>query len=99
MKTQSNNDVLSVSDLDRLTSTNSKYFKETVGALIEEKHRHVEIDCSALKYMDSEGLGALIWANKLVALRNGAVRLNRVQPMIRQLLELVKFQQLIEINP
>ena len=46
----------------------------------------------------STGLGALVSAHKVVAARGGRVRLVHVQPAVRQLLELLKFQELFEIN-
>lgn len=98
MKTQSGEDTLFVQELDRLSALNSRFFKEGVAAMLEAKHRHVEIDCSKVKFIDSEGLGALVSVHKLVGPRNGVVRLTRVQPMVRQFLELVNFQRILEIH-
>lgn len=98
MKTQSQDEVLRVTGLDRLTAANATYFKETIQAVIAAQHRIVEVDCSRVSHMDSDGLGALVAIYKLVSLRNGTIRLTGVQPMVRQLLELLKFQQLFEIT-
>ena len=98
MKTQANGDVLMVMELERLDGVNSNFVKEIVKTRLREDQRIVEIDCAKVKSIDSEGLGALVSINKLVAPRNGLVRLNKVQPLIRGFLELVKFHQFLEIN-
>ena len=81
-----------------MTAANATYFKETIQAVIADQHRIVEVDCSRVSHMDSDGLGALVAIYKLVTPRKGNIRLVGVQPMVRQLLELLKFQQLFDIK-
>ncbi len=98
MKTETHGDVLRVTGLDRLTSTNCTYFKEMVKVKLTDQHRVVELDCSTIDFIDSDGIGALVSARKLVALRQGIVRLVGVSPMVWQLCELLKLREIFEIN-
>jgi anti-sigma B factor antagonist len=98
MKTESNADTLVVSGLQRLTGTNCALFKELIRANLADHHRTVEVDCTEVQFMDSEGLGALISIHKLIAPRQGGVRLSHAQPMVRQLLDLLHFQRIFEIT-
>ena len=98
LRTNTENETLSVSGLDRLTATNSALFKDLVKVRLGDKLRFVEVDCTNVKLLDSTGLGALVSVHKVVAPRNGKVRLNNVQPNVREILELLKFQELFEIN-
>jgi anti-sigma B factor antagonist len=68
-------------------------------AQLGDKLRFVDVDCMNVKFMDSDGLGALVSVHKVVASRQGRVRLRHVQPKFRQLLELLKFQEVFEITP
>jgi anti-sigma B factor antagonist len=77
--------------------SNSEEFKEAVksqlGPLII-----VEVDCTTLKIIDSVGIGALVAIHKIVAARQGVVRLKQVQPFVRRVLELVHLNHLLEVN-
>lgn len=87
-----------VTGLDRLSATNSGHFKDLVKAQLGAQLRFVEVDCTELKFIDSEGLGALVSVHKVVAPRQGIVRLMHVKPVIRQFLVLLRFQDLLEMH-
>ncbi len=97
MRTLSEGSVLRVLDLDRLSGTNSTHFKELVKAQITDAHRVVEVDFSAVRSIDSEGLGALISIYKVLAPREGRVRLLKPQAMILEFLKLVQFERIVDV--
>ena len=84
--------------MDRLDGTNSDSFRALVKAGLKDNHRVVQVDFSLVRFIDSQGMGALLSAHKLVVPRGGVVRLTKVQPTVRGFLELLKLQQLFEIN-
>lgn len=98
IRTQKQNDSLLVTGLAELSSRNCVHFKELVKVQLGEQLRVVDVDCSELKFLDSEGMGALISVRRFLAPRAGVIRLNKVTPSIRRLLELVKFQEIVEIH-
>ncbi len=99
MNTESVGDTLRVLGLGRLSGGNGLYFKETVKVRLTEEHRVVEVDCSNVSFIDSEGLGALVSIHKVLSLRQGRLRLVHLRPMVRQFLELVQLERIFEIAP
>ena len=99
MKTVSDGEVLRVTQLDRLNSVNSILFKDLVRARLQECHRFVDVDLSAVSFMDSEALGALVAVRRTLAPRNGQVRLRNCTPEVRRFLEMIQFERVVEVGP
>jgi anti-anti-sigma factor len=59
-----------------------------------ELHRHVAIDCSALEFVDSSGLGVLVAAHKHATELGGEVVLCGANPRVDRLLQLTGLQHL-----
>jgi anti-sigma B factor antagonist len=97
METSTNGEVLRVTGLDSLSGANAEPFKILVKARLLPENRLVEIDFSQVRIVDSEGLGALISIHRYLAPRHGRVRLVQPRQHIRQLLDLVKFDRILEI--
>ena len=89
---------LQVTGLDRLSASNCADFKQLVQLRLTEKTGIVELDCAGLEFVDSEGLGALIVIHKWLAGRSGRVRLVRPTPLLRQLLRLLRLEEIFEIT-
>lgn len=99
MRTQTQGDLLLVTDLDRLSATNSSHFKDLVRAQITPQLRSVEVDLAGVDFVDSEGLGALAAVQRSLSAHGGQLRLLSPRPIVRQLLELVQFHRFLEIRP
>ena len=97
MNIHSNGDTLTITGLDRLTSVNARYFKERALATLEDRHAVVDLDLSTTRFLDSEGLGALIAVKRRVAARDGRLRLLHPIPFVQQLLELLRLDQVFEV--
>ena len=52
-----------------------------------------------IRFIDSDGFGALISVHKSLAARAGKVRLREPLPVVRQLLRLLHFDEIFEITP
>lgn len=55
--------------IERLTAANATAFKGEVVALIEEGHSQIIVDFSAVTFLDSSGLGALVGVLKKIGHR------------------------------
>ena len=97
--TDDNDGNLKISGLERLSAANCEDFKQLVRLRLTEATRIVELDCSSLRFVDREGLGALIVAHKRLASRSGRVRLLHPLPVLRQLLQLLRVEEIFEIIP
>lgn len=93
------NGTLRVTGLERLSAANCADFKQLLQLRLTENIRVVELDCTGLRFIDSDGLGTLITIHKHLAARAGAVRLHQPLPVVRQLLRLLRFDEIFEITP
>ena len=96
MQVHLHNDTLTVTGLEHLTATNSCELKEAILAKLGEA-KIVEVACADLKTIDSVGISVLISIHKRVVGRPGKVRLKNPQPFIRQVLQVLRLDQLLEV--
>lgn len=59
----------------------------------------VTLDCSALDYVSSAGLGVLLKTQKRLLASNGKLRLARLKPHLHDVFTYSGFDQLFEIEP
>lgn len=59
----------------------------------------VAVDCSALEYISSAGLGVLLKTQKRLAGAGGGLRLVAVTPHIRDIFKYSGFDQIFQIEP
>ncbi len=90
---------LRITGLDHLGAGNCAEFKELVKPRLNGECRLVELDCSAIRFIDSDGMGTLVSLNKRLALQDGKLRLSQLTPVVRQLLRLLHFDELFELTP
>ena len=90
-------DRVRVSGLDRLNVVNCEGFLQLVRSRLPDRCRVVELDCSTIEFIDSAGLGVLISLHKQLAAYDGRVRLYQPQPLVRELLHLLKLDEIFEI--
>jgi anti-anti-sigma factor len=91
--------ILRVTGLDRLSASNCGDFKRLVQAHLTDDVRVLELDCAGLRFIDSDGFGALIGIHKRLAANSGRLRLQQPLPVVRQLLRLLRFDEILEITP
>jgi len=84
--------------IGRVTSENSETLKEFLQE-IGRREQRVLIDCSALEYISSTGLGALLVLLKLIQKKNGILRLFCVSPRIVEVFKISGFDKFFPIFP
>jgi anti-sigma B factor antagonist len=97
MRTFTRDDTLLVTQFKNLGADNAFLFKEFVQAALTDQHKVVEVDLTTTDYVDSEGLGAMVWVHKRMCTRGGKVRLLNPRPMVRQFLALLRMDHLFEV--
>ena len=90
---------LQVQGLEYLSATNAAAFKAAVRPRVDPGHPVVELDCSMVRFIDSEGLGALISIHRTATAHDGKVRLIHTSPLVRKLIEMIHFDEIFEIAP
>lgn len=73
-------------------------FKKAVTRLIEEGRVNLLIDLSAVGFLDSSGLGALVRALTNTQKEGGQTKLLNAGPQIRKLLQMTKLDSVFEIH-
>ena len=73
-------------------------FKKTVTRLLEEGHVNLLVDLSAVGFLDSSGLGALVRALTNSQKEGGQTKLLNAGPQIRKLLQMTKLDSVFEIH-
>jgi len=81
-----------------LTEINAGAFKQHLQSALTKEHRQVELHMRKTRYIDSSGLGALIFLHRLMDSRAGSVRLLHPSREVQQILQLTRIAELFEIH-
>ncbi|WP_020675643.1 STAS domain-containing protein [Geopsychrobacter electrodiphilus] len=82
---------------ERMDAHNSGTFKEQMLALFAQGKNKLIIDLSAVRFVDSSGLGALVSGFKNASTREGNLKLCGLQPQVRSMFELTRLHRVFEI--
>ena len=73
-------------------------FKKAITRLLEEGRVNLLVDLSAVGFLDSSGLGALVRALTLAQKEGGSAKLLHAGPQVRKLLQMTKLDSVFEIH-
>ena len=80
----------------RLDSALSSELKTELLRLIEnEKAEHILIDLAAVEYIDSSGLGALLFGHRQVKSHNGILKMLHLNQKVRTLIKIANLEQIL----
>ncbi|HEY5674549.1 MAG TPA: STAS domain-containing protein [Malonomonas sp.] len=82
---------------ERMDAHNSGDLKEQMLQLFDEGKCNLVIDLSAVRFVDSSGLGALVSGFKNASARDGSLKLCSLQPQVRSMFELTRLHRVFEI--
>ena len=86
-----------VSGLLELVAANAAQVRDEIRAALPATTLYLDLDLSALTFLDSSGLGTLISLHKTLRSRNGTVRLFKPAANVQQILELTRLHRVFEI--
>lgn len=84
--------------IGRVDAENAETLKNYLVEL-GKREQHVLIDCSALEYISSTGLGALLMLLKLIQKKDGTLRLFGLSPRIAEVFKISGFDKYFPIFP
>ncbi|GAA3726309.1 STAS domain-containing protein [Streptomyces tremellae] len=73
--------------------------RAAVDALVAQHRAHMVWDLQDVTFMDSAGLGCLVYAMRLAEARQGVVRLAGAVPQVLRLLDLTGLGTVVEVFP
>lgn len=82
---------------ERMDAHNSGNLKERMLQLFDEGKYQLVIDLTAVRFIDSSGLGALVSGFKNASARDGSLKLCCLQPQVRSMFELTRLHRVFEI--
>ena len=77
---------------------NTKKFKEKSIKLYEKGKKDILFDCKDLEYLDSTGLGSLIFILKEVEKNDNKIVIENLNPQIMKLFKITKLEDMFEIR-
>lgn len=98
-KTGDNNDVLVVELSGRLITETADSFFRKLEEEIQNGHRKLVVDCKALEFISSLGLGMMVRAHSRMQSAGGEVRFARIEGLIEEAFRVVGFHKLFGIYP
>ncbi len=82
---------------ERMDAHNSGDLKDQMLRLFDEGKINLVIDLTAVRFVDSSGLGALVSGFKNASARDGSLKLCCLQPQVRSMFELTRLHRVFEI--
>ena len=82
---------------ERMDAHNSSNLTERMLQLFDEGKCQLVIDLTAVRFIDSSGLGALVSGFKNASARDGSLKLCCLQPQVRSMFELTRLHRVFEI--
>lgn len=81
-----------------LDSTNAEHVSEVVLSLLGEGVLHIVADFTKLRYVNSTGLGALLFANKKMKEAGGSMKIAGVNENVFEIIEIIGANTLLDIH-
>ncbi|PLX97264.1 MAG: anti-anti-sigma factor [Desulfuromonas sp.] len=98
LKMTEQNEIVQISvQEERMDAHNSGDLKEQMLQLFDEGKINLIVDLSAVRFIDSSGLGALVSGFKNASAREGNLKLCCLQPQVRSMFELTRLHRVFEI--
>ncbi|WP_372369502.1 STAS domain-containing protein [Candidatus Uabimicrobium sp. HlEnr_7] len=95
--TETNNDILLITlTVDVLDASNNNDFKDQTSEVVKQQPK-VLIDMSALTFIDSSGLGAILSCLRNCNENKGKLKLFAISKTVRTLFELVRMHKVFDI--
>jgi anti-sigma B factor antagonist len=82
---------------ERIDAHNSGELKTYLLQLIESGENRIVVQLANVRFIDSSGLGALLSANKQIALKSGKFALTNIQKQVMSMFELTRLNRVFEI--
>ncbi len=82
-----------------LDGMNGGQLRRTIDEMLKAGTRVILIDCTAVEFMDSSGLGALVMALKQTKLLGGQLSLCGINDQVKMLLDLTNMSKVFKIFP
>lgn len=98
LESKNTDEILVLYPMGELDVYNTKKFKEKSIKLYEKDKKDILFDCKDLEYLDSTGLGSLIYILKEVEKNDNKIVIENLNPQIMKLFKITKLEDMFEIR-
>jgi len=91
------NEVCVIAIDGRLDVTNAEQFKNLLNELLNSDANEFVFDLSKLDFVDSTGLGAIVYCYKLVAEKEGEIKISSLTAKPRMMFEITRAYRIFDI--
>lgn len=91
--------IVEVSLTGRLNMVTSTRVRESIHEAIVANHPYIVVDMSGVSFLDSSGLGALVWSYKAAKEAGGDLALVQPSEQVELVLELTNMRSVLTIVP
>lgn len=81
----------------RIDTSNAGKFSEDIQPLMEGDMPEIELDCSQMEYINSQGLRLFLILQKSVNARHGKMILKNMNPKVKEVFDITGFSSIIKI--
>lgn len=82
---------------ERIDAHNSTELKEYISELIDNGESQIIVQLKQVRFIDSSGLGALLFGHKQLTAKSGRFALANIQPQVLSMFELTRLTRVFEI--
>ena len=97
IQTETKEHVVVIRLMDDLVLAEGEELKKALVDLASQSRTKIVIDMTGAKFVDSSGLGILLWAMKNMRQRGGDVRLFGLSKMVRDIFEITELRQAFQV--
>lgn len=92
------NDTLILVESISLTGDDAKEFKTEALKVIDAGDIHIALDLSATEYIDSSGVGKILFLNKTLQKLNGSLKINKISEKLYLFLESLAITKVMDVK-
>lgn len=81
----------------RIDSTNADKFQQEMEPLMQGEKPDIDVDCSGLTYISSQGLRVFLLLQKSVMARKGKLVMHNMKPHVKEVFDITGFSNIITI--
>jgi len=97
---KSGNETLIFVESNSLTGDDAKEFKNEALKVIDAGDIHISLDLSATDYIDSSGVGKILFLNKTLQKLNGTMKISKISEKLYLFLESLAITKVMDVkNP
>lgn len=97
-KIELTNETLTLQIDGNLDADGSRYAQQHIDEIIADQHGEVEIDFRNVRFLDSSGVGALVYLYKRLVERERQMRIENVTGQPLEIINLLRIDKAIPVN-